>query len=119
MEIRKITAIFRGEVLEAVEHRLQQLRVPGVTITQVKGYGAYANFSRRDWLVTHARVEIFVGRDRADEIAWAIVEAAHSGMAGDGIVVVSPVESILRIRTKTDATLDELIRGTSEPAVSP
>ena len=37
---------------------------------------------------------------RADEIAVAIMEAAHTGREGDGIVAVLPVEDVYLIRTK-------------------
>ena len=106
--LRKVTAIVRVEVLERVERRLQDLRMPGVTVTKVKGYGEYKDLFARDWMDEHVRIEIFLRRERADEIARALVDAAHTGVAGDGIVVVLPVESIYRIRTKEVATPDEL-----------
>ena len=106
--LRKVTAIVRSDLLERVEGRLQQLGIPGVTVTRVKGYGEYENFFARDWMTEHARIEIFLSQERADEVARAIMDAAHTGIAGDGIVVVLPVESIYRIRTKEVATSDEL-----------
>ncbi|HEC12732.1 MAG TPA: P-II family nitrogen regulator [Acidiferrobacteraceae bacterium] len=100
MEFRKITAIIRQEMLEAVETRLQEMGVSGVTVSQVKGYGEYANFYTRDWLVKHVRIETFIGRARADEIVEGIMEAAHGSIPGDGIVAVQPVEKVYRIRTR-------------------
>lgn len=114
MEIRKVTAIIRTDVLEEVEAKLQELRVPGITVTRVRGYGAYANLFRPDWLVTHARIEIFMERERAYAVARAIVDTAHRGIPGDGIVVVLPVETVLRIRSKSEATLDELSRSSAD-----
>lgn len=105
---RKVTAIVRVNVLEKVERRLQDLRVPGISVTKVKGYGEYVDFFAHDWAVEHARIEIFLQRDRADEVARAIMEAAHTGVTGDGIVVVLPVECIYRIRSKDVAGCDEL-----------
>jgi nitrogen regulatory protein P-II 1 len=108
VQLRKVTAIVRVDVLERVERRLQELRVPGVSVMKGKGYGEYENFFARDWMTEHARIEIFLRRERADEVARAIVDAAHTGGAGDGIVVVLPVESIYRIRSRDVATSDEL-----------
>ena len=99
MEFRKVAAIIRPGALEKVEKALKTLSVPGVTVTKVKGYGEYANFYSSDWMLTHARVEVFVGQHRAEEVARAIMDAAHTGMEGDGIVVVLPVESVYHIRT--------------------
>lgn len=111
--LRKVTAIVRMRVLERVEERLKELRVPGISVTKVKGYGEYANFFRPDWTVEHARIEIFLRRERADEVARAIVDAAHTGDPGDGLVVVLPVESIYRIRSGALSTADEF--GACEP----
>lgn len=104
MELRKVTAIVRSEVLEKVEKRLREIGVKGVTVTRVKGYGEYANFFSRDWLVTHARLEIFTEKAEAEKAAAVIMEAAHSGVPGDGIVVILPVEKIFRIRSQSEVS---------------
>lgn len=100
MEFRKVTAIVRPDKLEAVESALQALGVPGLSVSKVKGYGEYANFYTPDWTCTHVRVEVFIGQQRADGVAQAIMDAAHSGIVGDGIVAVLPVESVYHIRTR-------------------
>lgn len=104
MEYRKITAIIENQRLEAVERRLEEGGVKGVSVTKVKGYGDYRNFYTRDWMTSHSRIEIFTDAARADGIARAIVDAAHTGQPGDGIVAVLPVERVYRIRTKAEAT---------------
>lgn len=108
MEYRKVTAIFNVDRLEQVEKRLQAIGVRGLSVSRVKGYGEYADFYSPDWLSDHARVEIFTRRDKAESIAEAIMEAAHTGTAGDGIVSVLPVEQVYRIRTQSAATGEEL-----------
>jgi nitrogen regulatory protein P-II 1 len=100
MKFRKVTAIIRPERLEAVEECVKKLNVPGVSVSKVKGFGEYANFFETDWLCSHMRIEVFVGAKQADELAQAIMDAAHTGLEGDGIVAVLPVESVYHIRTK-------------------
>jgi nitrogen regulatory protein P-II 1 len=104
--LRKIVAIIRNESLEKVEGRLVDMRVKGISVTRVKGYGEYANFFNPDWMVTHSRLEIFAERARVEEITAAIMEAAHTGMEGDGIVAIIPVEKLYRIRTKSEIRPD-------------
>ena len=106
MRFRKVTAIIRPDSLEKVEKALQALSVPGVSVTKVKGYGEYANFYTPDWMLTHARVEVFIGQHRAEEVARAIMDAAHSGMEGDGIIAVLPVEAVYHIRTREKCKID-------------
>lgn len=108
MESKKITAIIRNSVLGKVEERLQSLGVKGISVSRVTGYGEYANLFRSDWMVPHYRLEIFAKTPQTDAIVTAIMEAAHLGMAGDGIVAVLPVERLYRIRTKSEATDEEI-----------
>lgn len=101
MEFRKVVAIIRPDALEAVEKALQELAVPGISVCKVKGYGEYANFYTADWMQPHVRVEVFIDQGRAEEVATTIVDAAHTGLEGDGVVAVTPVESVFHIRTRT------------------
>jgi len=102
----KVTAIIRPDCLERVEEALRRLDIPGVSVTKVKGYGEYADFYRPDWMCTHVRLEAFIGQHRSDEVAAAIMDAAHTGTEGDGIVAVLPVESVYHIRTKEKCSYD-------------
>ncbi len=108
MDYRKITAIIRSDVLEKVEKKLQEIGVQGISVTKVKGYGEYADFYSKDWMVSHARVEIFTSAAQADVIALAIMDTAYEGLEGDGIVAVLPVEKLYRIRTGSEAAIDEI-----------
>ena len=99
MKFRKVTAIIRIDRAAQVQQELKSIGVPGMSCTHVKGYGEYANFYSSDWRVEHARVEIFAPRIRADEIVAAIREAARTGVSGDGIIAVLPVEHLYHIKT--------------------
>lgn len=106
MKFRKITAIIRPDLLEAVEECLRKINVPGVSITNVKGYGEYINSFRSDWMCQHIRIEVFVGIQQAEVVAKTIMDAAHTGLEGDGIVAVLPVETVYHIRTKEKCQYD-------------
>ena len=45
------------------------------------------------------RLDIIVGDADADRVVDVIVEAARTGKIGDGKVWVTPVETLIRIRT--------------------
>ena len=100
MRFAQIVAIVRPERLPEVEERLKDLNVPGLSVSRAKGFGDYADFYKRDWMVGHVRVEVFIGADRAEVVAEAIVEAAHTGLDGDGLVAVTPVSQVWHIRTR-------------------
>jgi nitrogen regulatory protein P-II 1 len=110
MKFRKVTAIVQPGVLEKVEKSLQDIGVRGISVTKVKGYGEYANFYSRDWMisVSHVTIEISTEKAKVKAIVNAILEAAHLGLEGDDIVAVLPVEQVFRIRTKSVATAGEV-----------
>jgi nitrogen regulatory protein P-II 1 len=101
MEFAKVVAIIRPEVCRKVERKLKEVGVPGISISDVKGYGEYADFYRDGWLVDHVRIEIFCNSDKAEDLAERIMDAANTGLEGDGIVAVIPVQSVYHIRTRT------------------
>ena len=108
MELKKIVAIVRNRVLGDVEDRLVSMRVKGISVTRVKGYGEYTTFMHPDWRFTHARIEIYTEQSTVDLIVEAILESAHGGVPGDGIVAITPVEKLYRIRSKSEIMADEI-----------
>ncbi len=108
MEFRQIIAVFRVYLLEDVEKRLRDLGVKGITVSYVKGYGEYKQFYTKDCLTDEARIEVFAMKDEVDAIVRAILESAHTGMAGDGLVAVLPAERIYRIRSGIEALSTEI-----------
>ena len=68
MNFKKVTAIFRCDSCDKVERELLEIGVHGFSISKVKGCGEYADLYSQDWLVTHARIEIFTEEDKADKI---------------------------------------------------
>lgn len=108
MEVKKIVAIIRNQVLQDVEERLASMNVEGISVSHVKGYGEYSTFMHDDWIFTHARIEIYTEQSMVDLIVDAILETAYVGMPGDGIVAVSPVDELYRIRSKSEVTDEEM-----------
>jgi nitrogen regulatory protein P-II 1 len=107
MNIRLVIAIFPRDRVEAVEERLRRIGVERVDVSKVRGYGEYRNFYARNWMVDEIRLDIFTRTDEVPSITSAIMEAAHTGEPGDGIVAVVPVESFYLIRTRSEATAAE------------
>ena len=107
MNIKLITAIFQRDKLERVEKKLQDIGVERIDVSKVRGYGEYRNFYSRDWMVDEIRLDLFTRANEVPSIAAAIMEAAHTGEPGDGIVAVVPIEKFYLIRTRAEATSDE------------
>lgn len=99
-----IIANFREHKLNDVEKRVERLGVERLNVCRVRGFGEYHNYFAPNWLSGEVRVEVFTKAEEVDAVAAAIMEAAHTGAAGDGIVAVLPIERLYLIRTRGEAT---------------
>lgn len=107
MGYKYVIAVIRDDLLDALEAQLRRLRVRGLTVSKVKGYGEYKDFFSISQLTQHMRVEIFVDESKAETVANAIMEVARSDVEGAGIVAVMPVEKFFHIRTRSETLPDE------------
>ena len=104
--MRLVTAIVKPFKLEDVKSALETLGVLGLTVSEVRGYGrqkghteVYRGAEYTVDLVPKVRIEVLVDDLDADKVVDTVVEAARTGKIGDGKVWVTPVESVVRVRT--------------------
>ena len=101
-----VTAILKPFALDDVRSGLEDLDVSGMTVGEVSGYGrqrGHTEFYRgADYhveLVPKVRVEVVVDDGVVDRVVDAVVKAARTGKIGDGKVWVTPIETVVRVRT--------------------
>ena len=104
--MRLVTAIVKPFKVEDVKSALETLGVLGLTVSEVRGYGrqkghteVYRGAEYTVDLVPKVRVEILVDDLDADKVVETVVEAARTGKIGDGKVWVTPVDTVVRVRT--------------------
>ena len=104
--MKLITAIVKPFTLDDVRHACEAVGVLGMTVTEVQGYGrqrghteVYRGAEYSVDFVPKIRIEIVVDDEFAERDVDAIIGAARTGKIGDGKVWVSPVGSLVRIRT--------------------
>ena len=104
--MRLVTAVVKPFKLDDVKDALTQLGLPGITITEVRGFGrqrghteVYRGAEYTVDFVPKVRVEVLVDDSDVDRVAGAIVSAARTDKIGDGKVWITPVEQVIRIRT--------------------
>jgi len=104
--MKLVTAIVKPFTLEDVKTGLEQAGVLGMTVSEVQGYGrqkghteVYRGAEYSVDFVPKVRVEILVDDSMVEKVVEAIVDASRTGKIGDGKVWVTPVESIIRVRT--------------------
>ena len=104
--MKLVTAIVKPFKLDDVKSALETLGVLGLTVSEVRGYGrqkghteVYRGAEYTVDLVPKVRIEVLVDDLDADKVVDTVVEAARTGKIGDGKVWVTPVESVVRVRT--------------------
>ena len=104
--MKKVEAIVRPHVLDAVKTALQEVGVVGMTITEVKGFGrqkghteTYRGSEYKVEFLPKVKVEVVLPDDLADKAVEAVVKPAATGKFGDGKVFVSTLADVVRIRT--------------------
>jgi nitrogen regulatory protein P-II 1 len=104
--MRLVTGIIKPFKLDDVKAALETLGVLGLTVSEVRGYGrqkghteVYRGAEYTVDLVPKVRVEVLVDDLDAEKVVDTIAEAARTGKIGDGKVWVSPVDSVVRVRT--------------------
>ena len=101
-----VTAILKPFALEEVRAGLERLDISGMTVSEVSGYGrqrghteVYRGADYHVDFVPKVRVEVVVDDAAVERVIDAVSRAARSGKIGDGKVWVTPVDTMVRVRT--------------------
>src|ERR1700710_2015634 len=101
-----LTAVIKPHKWEEVRAALEGVGVTGMTVSEVSGYGrqkghteVYRGAEYDIALIPKVRLEIVVQDAETEDIVGVIAKSAQTGRIGDGKVWVSPVETVLRVRT--------------------
>jgi len=104
--MKKIEAVIRPFKLDDVKMALVNAGIVGMTVTEVRGFGRqkgqverYRGSEFTVEFLQKLKLEIVVDDSQVDTVVSAVQEAARTGEIGDGKIFVTPVESVIRIRT--------------------
>ena len=104
--MKLVTAIIKPFKLEEVKEALETFGVHGLTVSEVNGYGrqkghteVYRGAEYTVDFVPKVKIEVVVEDADASDVVNVVVKSAATGQIGDGKVWVTPVESVVRVRT--------------------
>ena len=105
--MKQVKAIIQPHMTNKVLEALHELpHFPGLTIFEVSGQGRGCGPSGEykpavDDIYERKKrlIEIVCSDSAADQIADTIRVAAHTGRHGDGIIVITEIQEVIRIRT--------------------
>ena len=104
--MKKIEAVIKPYKLDDVKAALGEIRVVGMTVSEVRGFGRqrghtelYRGAEYAVDFLPKVKVEVVVADSLVETAMETIRKAAWSGAIGDGKIFVHPVETVIRIRT--------------------
>jgi nitrogen regulatory protein P-II 1 len=104
--MKLVTAVVKPHKWEDVRVALESVGVTGMTVSEVSGYGrqkghteVYRGAEYDVALVPKIRIEVVVDDADVAAVVGAVEQGAQTGRIGDGKVWVSPVDSVVRVRT--------------------
>lgn len=104
--MKKVEAVIRPHLLDAVRTALQEVDVIGMTISEVQGYGrqrghteTYRGTEYQIEFIPKIKLEVIIPDDIEDSVVSAITKSARTGKFGDGKIFITTVEDVIRIRT--------------------
>ena len=104
--MKRIEAIIRTSHLESVTEALQQIGMSGMTIYEARGIGiekgaalCYRGNCSTGKYVARVKLEVLVSEDMANAVIGAIYQNAYTGEVGDGRILVTSIDEVIRIRT--------------------
>jgi nitrogen regulatory protein P-II 1 len=104
--MKKIEAVIRHFKLEQVQNALVERGIQAMTASEVRGAGnerprkeTYRGLDLDPVFVPRVKVEVVVEDELVETVVDGILLAAYTGHLGDGLIMVSHVETMVRIRT--------------------
>ena len=104
--MKLITAIVKPSKVDDIKRALQADGVHGMTVSETRGFGSqkghteiYRGAEYTVDFIPKVRIEVLADDAECDHIVDLIVSTANSGSIGDGKLWVTPVETVVRIRT--------------------
>lgn len=105
--MKLVTAIIKPHRLDSIKQGLQDAGVAGLTVSETRGFGrqrghteVYRGAEYSIDFIPKIRVEILVDDADLERIVAVVVEGASTGKIGDGKIWVTPVDDVVRVRTK-------------------
>ena len=104
--MKLITAIVKPARVNEIKDVLQANGVTGMTVSEAVGFGrqkghteVYRGAEYTVDLIPKVRLEILVDDLDLDRVLDLVTSTANTGSIGDGKIWVTPVETVVRVRT--------------------
>lgn len=98
MNYCKVVAIMNITDYGLISNQLKELNIPGVTVSQVQGFGDYINEYNEFGFSENMKIEIYTSQAQAEEIATVLSKLANEITEGGGIIAIEPLAQLHNVR---------------------
>jgi len=105
--LKKIEAIIREDKVNDVREALNEIGIVGMNMFEVRGHGRQGGIQLVGRAGTYQvnmlpkiQINIVLSDHNLDEAIDVILKSAYTGEPGDGIIFVTPVDEVIRVRTR-------------------
>lgn len=109
--MKLIKAFVRTTRVDDIVRALEAAGAPGITVSRVHGVGygyepLLFTFAPSEYhkMIEVSKVEVVCSEGDAARLVETVANSARTGVEGDGIVFVTPVEQAIKIRTGCEGT---------------
>ena len=97
--MKKIECIIRPEKFEELKNALRLAGVGGMTISDVRGFGAQTSRPDNYLVLPKIKIEVYCTEEQVNDFVDVIFKVCRTGDIGNGKVAILPVEEVIRVRT--------------------
>jgi nitrogen regulatory protein P-II 1 len=104
--MKKVEAVVRPHLLDAVKAALQDVGIVGMTVSEVKGFGrqkghteTYRGSEYKVDFLPKVKIDVVVPDEIVEKVIEAVLKTAKTGKFGDGKIFVTSLDNVVRIRT--------------------
>ncbi len=105
--LKKIEAIIREDKVNDVMCALKEIGIVGMNMFEVRGHGRQGGVqlvgragTYQVNLLPKIQINIVLNERNLEAALDTILKAAYTGETGDGVIFVTPVEDVIRVRTR-------------------
>lgn len=105
--LKKIEAIIREDKVGDVKRALNDIGIVGLNMFEVRGHGRQGGIqlvgragAYQVTMLPKIQINVVLSDRNLDEAVEAILSSAYTGETGDGIIFVTPVDEVIRVRTR-------------------
>lgn len=105
--MKLIKAYIRHRKLEKVYYALRSAGYCSMTFAECEGTGNYSDHEKQHISNKYPfaeayrviKLEILVAQEEVDPVVTIIRESGRTGYRGDGMIIISPVDEVYKVRT--------------------